>query len=79
MKRNYQKKHSAFADPILNNASKEKDGKWIVNIEKYKDDYFEECFEDGTDEMKLCHEYLEGMQWVLSYYTRGVPNWKMEL
>lgn len=70
------KKHSAFADPILNNASKEKDGKWIVNIEKYKDDYFEECFEDGTDEMKLCHEYLEGMQWVLSYYTRGVPNWK---
>jgi len=25
---------------------------------------------------KLCNEYLEGRQWVLSYYTRGVPNWK---
>ena len=24
----------------------------------------------------LCHEYLEGTQWVLSYYTMGVPNWK---
>jgi 5'-3' exoribonuclease 1 len=29
-----------------------------------------------TDEKILCHDYLEGMQWVLSYYTRGVPNWK---
>ena len=25
---------------------------------------------------QICHEYLEGMQWVISYYTRGVPNWK---
>lgn len=23
----------------------------------------------------ICHAYLEGMQWVLSYYKRGVPNW----
>jgi len=24
----------------------------------------------------LCHQYFVGMQWVLSYYTRGVPDWK---
>lgn len=25
---------------------------------------------------QFCHEYLEGMQWVLSYYINGVPCWK---
>lgn len=26
----------------------------------------------------ICHSYIEGMNWVLSYYTKGVPDWKWQ-
>lgn len=70
-------KQSFFPDPLLENSSIQlPNGKWEINIDKYKEDYHNASFPAGTDEEKLCHEYFEGMQWVLSYYTRGVPNWK---
>lgn len=72
-----QKKKSFFKDQILENCSNQNScGKWNIDIEKYKKEYHKECFPENYDIEKLCHEYLEGMQWVLSYYTRGVPNWK---
>jgi 5'-3' exoribonuclease 2 len=74
--RKLEKKHSSFPDPILNNCSTQKNDKWFVDIEKYRKNYLEECFTNDINQETLCHEYLEGMQWVLSYYTRGVPNWK---
>lgn len=71
------KKESFFPDPLLESCSTQvQGGKWNVDIEKYKEDYFNTSFPPGTVEEKLCHDYIEGMQWVLSYYTRGVPNWK---
>ena len=33
-------------------------------------------FGENPDIQKICHDYLEGMQWVLTYYTCKVPNWK---
>jgi 5'-3' exonuclease len=36
--------------------------------------YSSEVF--GDFEEKYALDYLDGMQWVLSYYTRGVPNWE---
>ena len=72
-----RKKKSFFPDLLLEScAQQNSDGSWNVDIEKYKKDYQKQCFPEGYDIKKLCHEYLEGMQWVLSYYTRGVPNWK---
>jgi 5'-3' exoribonuclease 1 len=70
------KKSEFFTDDLLENCVKEVDDKWEVDIEKYKKEYFLSCFTEHTTEEKVCHDYLEGMQWVLSYYTRGVPNWK---
>jgi 5'-3' exoribonuclease 1 len=71
------KKESFFPDPIVDGCSvQDVEGNWDVDIEKYKKDYLVECFPEGTDEQKLCHEYLEGMQWILSYYTTCVPSWK---
>jgi len=71
------KKKSFFPDPLMEScATQTPEGKWCMDMEKYKTDYYAESFPEGTDEEKLCHEYYEGMQWVLSYYTRGVPNWK---
>lgn len=74
--RKLMKKKSFFADEVLENCSVQVEDKWVVDIDKYKNDYYTSHFPDGTDEEKLCHQYLEGMQWVLSYYTQGVPNWK---
>lgn len=71
------KKESFFPDRLLEScAIQTSEGKWVVDINKYKTDYHIASFPVGIDEEKLCHEYFEGMQWVLSYYTRGVPNWK---
>jgi 5'-3' exoribonuclease 1 len=72
-----RKKSSFFPDEILEKCAKQNsDGSWSVNIEKYKQDYQNSCFPKEYNIKNLCHEYLEGMQWVLSYYTMGVPNWK---
>lgn len=70
------KKDKFFPDILLENSAKIVEGKYVLDIDKYKKDYYKKCFADGIDIKKLCHEYLEGMQWVLSYYTRGVPDWK---
>lgn len=72
------KKKEFFPDPLLESCAEQNSdtGKWDVDIEKYKKEYYTYSFPPLTDEKVLCHDYLEGMQWVLSYYTRGVPNWK---
>ncbi len=80
-KRNFEhklrKKESFFKDILLEQcAIQESSGKWTVDIEKYKKEYQKKCFQTDYPMEKICHEYLEGMQWVLSYYTTGVPNWK---
>ena len=72
-----REKTNFFPDPLLEqNLTRDTEGKLIVNIKQYRKDYYEECLPDIESQQHVCHEYLEGMQWVLSYYTRGVPNWK---
>jgi 5'-3' exonuclease len=74
-----RKKASFFPDLLLEKcARREQTGKWTVDIEKYKTDYHQKCFPENYSMEKICHEYLEGMQWVLSYYTTGVPHWKWQ-
>ena len=68
------KKNSCFKDPLLESCSTQQDGKWIVNIEKYKQSYMTKKLQGP--ESHICHAYLTGMQWVLQYYTSGVPDWK---
>ena len=55
----------------------EREGKSDVDIDMYRGLYYTHKFSNENVSLKkICHEYLEGMQWVLSYYTKGVPNWK---
>ena len=71
-----QNKHNFFTDLLLEKSATQVDGKWEVDIETYKQIYWEQCFPQQLSQEQICQEYLEGMQWVLSYYTRGVPHWK---
>lgn len=69
-----QRKDKFFPDPLIDSCSERNKGKWVIDMEKYKEKYYEKI---GSDDMKvLCHQYLEGLQWVLTYYTKGVPSWK---
>lgn len=47
-----------------------------IDIIKYRDLYYKQKFKGVTDISKICYSYLEGMQWILSYYTSGVPCWE---
>lgn len=50
-------------------------------FQEWKDKYYYEKFEDWTpqnkdDELrKLCENYIQGLQWVLYYYYRGIASW----
>jgi 5'-3' exonuclease len=70
------KKHEFFPDLLLESNAVYDKGRYILDIEKYRKEYYIKSF-NGFDNIKdLCHQYFIGMQWVLSYYTRGVPDWK---
>ena len=68
-------KKSYFPDKLVNLCSKQNGENYTIDIEKYKKNYLETHFKDKNIK-KVCHEYLEGLQWVLSYYTKGVPSWE---
>lgn len=71
------KKKSYFPDLLLEQYSiMEEDGKYNLDIEGYREGYCQKHFQVEESMEEICHKYLEGMQWVLSYYTKGVPNWK---
>lgn len=74
-----REKSIMFPDKLLEKHTKlGKDGKFIINFEDYKKEYYKTKMNlyTETDIKKACIEYIEGLQWILSYYTKGVPNWK---
>jgi 5'-3' exonuclease len=71
-------KSIAFPDRLLEkHTSLGNDGKFVLDFEKYKKEYYQTKMNLTTEEdiKKACIEYIEGLQWVLTYYTSGVPNW----
>ena len=55
------------------------DKKYEEKFKGWKDKYYKSKFEwnpDNEDEMrKLTENYVQGLQWVLYYYYRGVASW----
>lgn len=70
------RKDSYFPDLLLEKHSEFVKDTYQIDIGEYREEYFSQHFPSEVTEEYICHQYLEGMQWVLSYYTRGVPNWK---
>lgn len=66
-------KHSYFPDDLLDSCSKY-NGE--IDIDKYRDMYNSKHFEDEENLEKICHNYLVGMQWIITYYTKQVPSWR---
>ena len=73
------KKDKFFPDLLLEKHARfdSETKRYNLNIENYRKNYYEKSFKQENFDIKfICHEYLVGLQWVLSYYTRGVPDWK---
>lgn len=55
------------------------DQQYEVKFQEWKNKYYSEKFEwDRKNEVeltKLCENYVQGLQWVLFYYYRGVVSW----
>ena len=78
---NFEKKlnngSSYFMDEIMDHhiSQNPNSGKFEIDVESYRCEYAEKMFPDSTP-TEVCHQYLEGLQWVLWYYTSGVPHWR---
>ncbi|KAH6666849.1 exoribonuclease 1 [Halenospora varia] len=57
----------------------EMDRQYEIKFQGWKDKYYQGKFEwDRKNEgelTKLCENYVQGLQWVLFYYYRGVASW----
>lgn len=70
------KRQRVFPDPLLDSCTEyNQSGKKQVCIDTYRATYNRVHF-GNMDQKTLCHSYLEGMQWVISYYINGISNWK---
>lgn len=69
------KKESFFPDFLMNDCSTidASSGKQTLNFEKYLGEWSLQKF--GEDTEQVCHDYLDGLHWVLNYYVYGVPTW----
>jgi 5'-3' exoribonuclease 1 len=60
-------------------AQAEMDRQYEAKFQEWKDTYYKGKFEwDRKNDMeltKLCENYVQGLQWVLFYYYRGVVSW----
>ncbi|KAG9234680.1 XRN 5'-3' exonuclease N-terminus-domain-containing protein [Amylocarpus encephaloides] len=60
-------------------AQAEMDKQYELKFQEWKDEYYEGKFEwdrkNDSEFTKLCENYVQGLQWVLYYYYRGVASW----
>lgn len=59
-------------DTILERNVNEEDNS--INFENYRKDYYETKHMNEVE--KVCEDYLDGCQWVLTYYVNGISDWE---
>jgi len=65
------RKDNYFPDRLLESCLV---GDCDVDINKYRVEYCEARF-GKVDMDRVCYSYLDGLQWVFSYYVDGLPSW----
>lgn len=75
--RQYEK--AKVIDATAEAAQNEMEEKYQAKFQEWKDKYYREKFDWGLDDegalKALARNYVQGLQWVLFYYYRGVASW----
>ena len=69
------KKESFIEDKLLNKYIYYEDNKCRIDINNYKKEYYNKKLQGEENIKNNCHEYLEGLNWVINYYKKGIPSW----
>ena len=64
-----------YEDELLESCSMIEKDKINLDIDKYRSECCKKYFKKENIK-EVCHDYLEGLHWIISYYKKGVPNWK---
>lgn len=76
LEKKLKNKRIYFQDEILEKCATFDKDVIILDINKYRKEYNEKCFGKGEKQLKkICNDYLEGLQWVITYYKKGCSNW----
>ena len=71
--------HAKTVDVTAEEAQAQMNQKYERNFQAWKDKYYKGKFDWGTEDesemRKLTENYVQGLQWVLFYYYRGVASW----
>ena len=71
--------NAKVVDVTPEEVKEETNKKYEEKFQQWKDKYYKEKFEWGLENeeamKKLAENYVEGLQWVLFYYYRGVASW----
>ena len=71
--------NAQIVDVTAEQAKQEMDKKYEEKFQAWKDKYYRGKFDWGLDNeeelRKLTENYVQGLQWVLFYYYRGVVSW----
>lgn len=71
--------NAKVVDVSADEAQAEMDRQYEEKFQEWKDKYYNGKFEwdrkNDTELTKLCENYVQGLQWVLYYYYRGVVSW----
>lgn len=71
--------NAPVVDVTKEQAQAELDKQYEEKFQEWKNNYYKGKFEwDRNNEaelVKLCENYVQGLQWVLYYYYRGVVSW----
>jgi 5'-3' exoribonuclease 1 len=71
--------HARVEDATAEHAQQAMQKKYDQKFVQWKDKYYKEKFEWGLENVEgireLTENYVQGLQWVLYYYYRGVASW----
>lgn len=75
LNKKFKNRNHYFPDKTLIDSSLvDSNGIYTIDVDKYHSIYCDNHFNDVTLE-NICHEYIDGLQWVLQYYSQEVPDW----
>lgn len=75
MKRKYTSRKRYLPDPLTKHFANIK-GKVVCDFNAYARDYYRKAgITDQESIVTLCTDYVKGLQWVILYYFKGIPDW----